>query len=89
MGSSIGAPSAHIGTGVTGADSPNGGEDSEAPAELGFHDTRAIGELNFGARQAKDAGELLDAQTKAAYGRRLEQLREELEEAKEFRNPER
>jgi hypothetical protein len=32
---------------------------------------------------------MLDAQAKAEYGRKLEELREELEEAKEFRNPER
>ena len=32
---------------------------------------------------------MLDAQAKAAYRRKLEELREELEEAKEFRNPER
>jgi len=37
----------------------------------------------------EDAGELIDAQAKAAYGRPLEKLREELEEAKEFRNAER
>jgi hypothetical protein len=32
---------------------------------------------------------MLDAEAKAAYGHRLEQLREELDEAKELRNPER
>ena len=32
---------------------------------------------------------MLDAQAKAAYRRKLEELREELEEAKEFRNSER
>ena len=31
---------------------------------------------------------MLDAQAKAAYGRRLEELREELEEAREFKNEE-
>src|ERR1700751_2281460 len=36
-----------------------------------------------------DAGEMLDEQAKAAYRRRLSELREELEEAKEFGNTER
>jgi hypothetical protein len=36
-----------------------------------------------------DAGEMLDEQAKAAYRRRLSELREELEEAKELANVER
>ena len=36
-----------------------------------------------------DAGEMLDEQAKSAYRRRLSELREELEEAKEFGNTER
>jgi len=36
-----------------------------------------------------DAGEMLDEQAKSAYRRRLSELREELEEAKEFGNAER
>ncbi len=35
------------------------------------------------------AGEILDAQAKTAYGRRLTELRDELEEARELRNEER
>lgn len=50
------------------------------PEQLAKHHLRA------GAPQ--DAGEMIDAEAKAAYGRRLELLREELEEAKEFRNTE-
>jgi predicted ATPase len=36
-----------------------------------------------------DAGEVLDASAKAAYKRRLDDLREELEEAQDFNDPER
>lgn len=36
-----------------------------------------------------DAGELLDSQAKAAYGRRLKELREEIEDAQEFKDEER
>ena len=36
-----------------------------------------------------DAGELLDAAAKASYKRRLEELREDLEEAQDFNDPER
>jgi hypothetical protein len=36
-----------------------------------------------------DAGDMLDEQAKSAYRRRLSELREELEEAKEFGNTER
>jgi len=44
---------------------------------------------NLRAGASEDAGEMLDAQAKAAYRRKLEELHEELEEAREFRNPER
>jgi tetratricopeptide (TPR) repeat protein len=56
-------------------DLPRGAEDLE---KAGIHIT-SLG----------DAGEMLDEQAKAAYRRRLTELREELEEAKEFGNPER
>ena len=54
---------------------PHGDEDLE---KAGIH----IGSLG-------DAGEMLDEQAKAAYRRRLSELREELEEAKELGNVER
>src|SRR5229473_3332840 len=54
---------------------PRGAEDLE---KTGIH----IGSLG-------DAGEMLDEQAKAAYKRRLSELREELEEAKEVGNIER
>jgi predicted ATPase len=54
---------------------PKGGEDLE---RAGIH----VGGLG-------DAGEMLDEQAKAAYRRRLSDLREELEEAKQLRSIER
>ena len=51
---------------------PRGEEDLE---KAGIH----VGNLG-------DAGEMLDDQAKAAYRRRLSELREELEEAKELGN---
>src|SRR5229473_3565773 len=54
---------------------PRGAEDLE---EAGIH----VGSLG-------DAGEMLDEQAKVAYKRRLSELREELEEAKEVGNVER
>ena len=54
---------------------PRGAEDLE---KAGIHVT-SLG----------DAGEMLDEQAKAAYRRRLSELREELEEAKELGNVER
>src|SRR6266446_4448553 len=54
---------------------PQGDEELE---KAGIH----IGSLG-------DAGEMLDEQAKVAYGRRLSDLREELEEAKERKNVER
>src|SRR5262249_54492931 len=74
---------------VTAVDAANGPEDSEARAELGAMTREQLAERNLRAGRSEDAGELLDAQAKAAYARRLTQLREELDEAKEFRNPER
>jgi hypothetical protein len=74
---------------VTGVDSRNGTEHSEARAELGAMTQEQLAERNLRAGGPEDAGELLDAQAKAAYGRRLEGLREELEEAQELGNTER
>jgi hypothetical protein len=74
---------------VTGVDSANAAEDSEARAELGAMTREQLAERNLRAGGSEDAGEMIDAQAKAAYRRKLEELREELEEAREFRNPER
>jgi len=79
----------HAASLVTGVDAANGPEDSEARVELGLMTQEQLAERNLRAGAPEDAGEMLDAQAKAAYGHRLKQLREELEEAKEFRNPER
>jgi hypothetical protein len=59
------------------------------PAPAGAAAAVAAGEL--GARPAGDehAGELLDAQAKAAYRQRLAELREELDEAEAWSDPER
>jgi hypothetical protein len=48
-------------------------------SEVGQHSSSSLG----------DAGELLDAQAKGAYRRRLEELREELDQAEAFNDPER
>ena len=74
---------------VTAVDWPNGTEDSEAGAELGAMTREQLAERNLRAGAPEDAGAMLDAQATAAYRHRLEELREELEEAKEFRNPKR
>jgi tetratricopeptide (TPR) repeat protein len=74
---------------VSGVDSANGTEDSEARAELGALSQEQLAERHLRAGAPEDAGEMIDAEAKAAYGRRLELLREELEEAKELGNAER
>lgn len=56
----------------------------QAPAGTGHHDEPGLRAGGFGG-----LGELLDAQAKAAFGRRLDELTEELEEAEAFRDPER
>jgi hypothetical protein len=45
--------------------------------------------LELGGPGAEDAGAVLDPQAKAAYRRRLEELREDLDEAISFNDPER
>jgi tetratricopeptide (TPR) repeat protein len=79
----------HAASLATGVDSANSSEDSEARSELGAMTREQLAERNLRAGAPEDAGEMLDAQAKAAYRRKLEELREELEEAREFRNPER
>jgi len=78
-----------VGSLVTGAAAANAPKDSEARAELGAMTRQQLAERHLRAGAPEDTGELLDTQAKAAYGHPLEELREELEEAKEFRNPER
>jgi hypothetical protein len=79
----------HAASLVSAVDSANGTEDSEARAELGAMTREQLAERHLRTGAPEDAGEMIDAEAKGAYGRRLEELREELEEAKEFRNPER
>jgi tetratricopeptide (TPR) repeat protein len=61
-----------------------GAEPAEAPARV----TAGADELSLADPHA-GAGAALDAAAKAAYRRRLEDLREELEEAERFNDPER
>ena len=49
----------------------------------------AEGDLSIRAAGAGDAGAALDAEAKADYRRRLEDLREDIEEAEGFNDPER
>ncbi|PWT80249.1 MAG: hypothetical protein C5B58_12040 [Acidobacteria bacterium] len=75
---------------MTIVDSANGTEDSEArSAELGRMTHEQLTERNLRAGKPENADAMIDAQTKAEYRRKLEELREELEEVKGFRNPER
>src|SRR5262249_32463689 len=70
----------HAASLVTGVDTANGLEDSDVrTAELGRMTQEQLAERNLRAGAPEDAGEMVDAQAKAAYGRRLERLREELE----------
>jgi hypothetical protein len=74
---------------LTAVDSANGTEDSEARAELGAMTREQLAERHLRAGAPEDAGEMIDPEAKAAYGRRLELLREEVEEAQELGNSER
>jgi len=74
---------------VSGVDSANSAEDSEAGTELGAMSREQLAERHLRAGRSEDAGEMLDAQARAEYGHKLKQLREELEEAQEFRNSQR
>jgi hypothetical protein len=49
----------------------------------------AAARAELGGAGSDDAGPLLDAEAKAAYRRRLDELREEVEEAESFNDPER
>ena len=53
-------------------------------------ETTGVAEAQAALRaDSDDAGELLDAQAKSAYRERLDELREEIEEAESFNDPER
>jgi hypothetical protein len=51
--------------------------------------TASAAEAGLATASGDNAGPVLDAQAKAAYRRRLEELREEIEEAESFNDPER
>jgi non-specific serine/threonine protein kinase len=70
-------------------DSPIAIDASKAQTELGDMTHEQLEELNLRAGISEDAGEMLDADAKAAYGRRLQELREEMEEANEFHDADR
>jgi len=55
----------------------------------GGHDEERIEDMGLRPGLPEDAGEMLDSTVKAAYRRRLSELREELEEAKKRGNVER
>jgi hypothetical protein len=63
-------------------------EVDEAAEHLAQQSNEQLAELHLGRGEPGDAGEML-AEAKAAYKRRLSELREELEEAKERGNEER
>jgi tetratricopeptide (TPR) repeat protein len=79
----------HVLSLVTEIDAATGTETHEARAEFSSMSREQLAERNLRAGGLEDAGEMLDAQAKAAYASRLKQLREELEDAEEVRNPER
>jgi tetratricopeptide (TPR) repeat protein len=60
-----------------------------AGAVPGADEPSSAAAAEVGGPGAEDAGPVLDAQAKAAYRRRLEELREELDEATAFNDPER
>lgn len=70
-------------------DSAIGTENSGAKEELGRLTRDQLAERNLSSGGFADAGEFLDSQAKAEYARRLGELREQLEEAQEFRDEER
>lgn len=59
-----------------------------APPDPGLRGSARLGE-GLAATVPGDAGPALDTEAKAAYRRRLEELREELDEAESFNDPER
>jgi hypothetical protein len=56
----------------------------QAAAELGPMSREQLAEIHLRPGRSEDAGEMIDPQSKAEYGRRLAALREEIEEAREF-----
>ncbi len=62
---------------------------ADAASDAPVHDRAAAAEAALSATGEGDAGPALDAEAKAAYRRRLEELGEELAEAESFNDPER
>ncbi len=67
---------------------PGTSGESLAESEAGTEDEVTARELRreYGADRLGDAGEMLDKQAKAAYARRIAELQDELEEAREFKD---
>jgi hypothetical protein len=72
---------------LAGGMAARGGEDERKPRMPRGDDEFQKAGINITG--LGDAGDMLDEQAKSAYRRRLSELREELEEAKEFGNTER
>jgi tetratricopeptide (TPR) repeat protein len=72
------------GVSAAGADAPSGGASA-----VGAMTDDQLDEIGLRRSDGDDAGEVLDAQAKAEYRRRLEELHDELEEARELSDPER
>ena len=60
--------------------------DDESGTRLAKQSEEQLAEENLRREQPGDAGEMLDIAAKEAYGRRLGELRHELEDARELRN---
>jgi tetratricopeptide (TPR) repeat protein len=79
----------HPGVAFHAVDVIAAGEGRPAAAGGAAPASAAEGDLSIRAAGAGDAGAGLDAEAKADYRRRLEDLREDIEEAEEFNDPER
>jgi hypothetical protein len=79
----------HPGVAFHAVDVIAAGEGRPAAAGGATPASAAEGDLSIRAAGAGDAGAALDAEAKADYRRRLEDLREDIEEAEEFNDPER
>jgi drug/metabolite transporter (DMT)-like permease len=77
---------AHPGREFHATDLETAGSQPARPARSGAHDGARTGELQVHPGLS-DAGELLDAQAKAAYKARLHELQAELDEAERFNDP--
>ncbi len=79
----------HPGVAFHAVDVIAAGEGRPAAAGGAAPASAAEGDLSIRAAGAGDAGAALDAEAKADYRRRLQDLREDIEEAEEFNDPER